>query len=441
MFGQVWHSQEDGKWRIRTLAGASGSGLPLGTIVAVYSNTVPAGYLPCNGVEYDVIQYPALYTLLHDNHTPDLREVTLVGAGESTRDSIASHDVYTIGQFKDDQIQQLKADINLGTVNVNIHDPGHTHVVTDPGHTHPTAYGNVSGTQSYLGGAGTVQTAPSQSATTGITLERSTTGITADLDSPDVTIALSNYRAGAVTRGKSVGVQYIIKANTGLNEIDDDAVYAQVVGFIQDNYTQSGDLEDIALVRYDRETNSFVTIERPTVDGTVLAFHHEDGYTERFEEDYWRYESTLMNDSGETVVLPDDYVLEDSTAIGDVVWHEDNSKFYYSEEETDPETGDVTVKWFELIRFTEDHLEGTEISDADLIAELEELTPVTVYYETYVKTVEHEAVNEYHWVDKAESGLSFIGTRAQYEAAKSTIKANTLVLITDSREYLTGEDR
>ena len=46
-------------------------GNPLGTILAIYSNAVPYGYLPCNGVAFDENQYPALYAMLGTNKTPD----------------------------------------------------------------------------------------------------------------------------------------------------------------------------------------------------------------------------------------------------------------------------------------------------------------------------------------------------------------------------------
>ena len=36
---------------------------------------------------------------------PDLRECVLVGAGQNTHNTIATHDVYSVGQFKDDQFQ------------------------------------------------------------------------------------------------------------------------------------------------------------------------------------------------------------------------------------------------------------------------------------------------------------------------------------------------
>lgn len=38
-------------------------------------------------------------------YLPDTRESVLVGAGQNNSDSIENHDVYTVGQFKDDQVQ------------------------------------------------------------------------------------------------------------------------------------------------------------------------------------------------------------------------------------------------------------------------------------------------------------------------------------------------
>lgn len=47
-------------------------------------------------------------------NVPDLRECALVGAGENTHDTIATHDVYTLGQFKDDQIQNITGGMSSG---------------------------------------------------------------------------------------------------------------------------------------------------------------------------------------------------------------------------------------------------------------------------------------------------------------------------------------
>lgn len=59
------------------------SGNPLGTILAIHSNAVPYGYLPCNGVAFDEHQYPALYALLGDNHTPYSYDKSRLGDWES----------------------------------------------------------------------------------------------------------------------------------------------------------------------------------------------------------------------------------------------------------------------------------------------------------------------------------------------------------------------
>lgn len=58
-------------------------GNPLGTILAIHSNAVPYGYLPCNGVAFDEHQYPALYAMLGDNHTPYSYDKSRLGDYES----------------------------------------------------------------------------------------------------------------------------------------------------------------------------------------------------------------------------------------------------------------------------------------------------------------------------------------------------------------------
>lgn len=175
-------------------------GIPLGTVLAIYSNQVPDGYLPCNGVQFDTAQFAALYALLGDDHTPDLREVTLRGIGhngtyvfDSTETDPSTgqagtqnHDEYTLGEFKDDQLQD---------------------------HKHKLAYGS-SGTNTLLARvdkAGDVDT-----------------GLVSD-----------GYRAGTVTRGKSVGVNYIIKATSGLPDSQQDYILNQITGMVEDSLSYS----------------------------------------------------------------------------------------------------------------------------------------------------------------------------------------------------------
>lgn len=93
---------------------------PLGSVIPYLGTTDPTDgkWLVCDGrdttgtaIELET-HYPSLFMFLGGtNVLPDLREVTLVGAGENTTDTIADHDVYTVGQFKDDQIQNITGQI------------------------------------------------------------------------------------------------------------------------------------------------------------------------------------------------------------------------------------------------------------------------------------------------------------------------------------------
>ena len=60
----------------------------------------------CDGSTFDKNAYPALYMYLGSNILPDYRECVMVGAEQNTTDTIATHDVYTQGEFKDDQLQE-----------------------------------------------------------------------------------------------------------------------------------------------------------------------------------------------------------------------------------------------------------------------------------------------------------------------------------------------
>jgi len=166
-------------------------GNPLGTILAIHSNAVPYGYLPCNGVAFDEHQYPALYALLGDNHTPDLRECNLVGAGQSERtildDAGHAHDVYTIGQFKDDQIQNITG--NIGSVLAEGSKDGPFYVTASGISCSGLTYGHADGY-----------------------------GQQARFDASRVA------RTGTTTHGKNVGVNYVIKATSGLEETQQDYV-------------------------------------------------------------------------------------------------------------------------------------------------------------------------------------------------------------------------
>ena len=100
----------------------------VGDVKAKATNDIPYGWLECNGQSVLRADYPELFekfnTQTYDgSHTllsrygsvdathfnlPDYREAALVGTGQNSGDSITTHDTYTLGQFRDDQLQDHK---------------------------------------------------------------------------------------------------------------------------------------------------------------------------------------------------------------------------------------------------------------------------------------------------------------------------------------------
>ena len=97
----------NGQKKIIPLTSDTGTGAPVGTLIQQYKKVAMSGYLYCDGSTFDQNDYPALYMYLGTNVLPDYRECVMVGAEQNTTDTIATHDVYTEGEFKDDQIQRI----------------------------------------------------------------------------------------------------------------------------------------------------------------------------------------------------------------------------------------------------------------------------------------------------------------------------------------------
>lgn len=149
-----------------------------GTVNDPYAN-VPAGYLACDGQAVSRTTYANLFAIIGTKYgngdeittfnVPDLREAVMVGAGQSTRAILDttghSHDVYTLGEFKDDQFQ------------------GHSH-----------RYAIQGSNASSLGGPGHG---------TNLTYANTTT--------IDVLSSYGTPRVGTTTHGKQLGVNFIIK--------------------------------------------------------------------------------------------------------------------------------------------------------------------------------------------------------------------------------------
>ena len=81
---------------------------PIGTIDAIYNENCPRGWLPCDGSEFDRTKYSTLYTLLNDDHTPDLRNRTLMGYN----DNPVNGNLSSVGDIQLAQLPNIKGWIN-----------------------------------------------------------------------------------------------------------------------------------------------------------------------------------------------------------------------------------------------------------------------------------------------------------------------------------------
>ena len=162
---------------------------PIGSIFAFSSERIPLGFFICDGASYKVAEYPDLYAVIGNTYggddvnfnVPDYRETVLVGVGENTTDTIASHDVYELGEFKDDQLQSHKHTLSI-----------------------PNSYYQYTPTAN--GGPGA---------------KDKTTAETSN----------NSGRSGTTTHGKQKGVTYIIKA-FHTNEGQDEGVSYDVIDYV-----------------------------------------------------------------------------------------------------------------------------------------------------------------------------------------------------------------
>lgn len=158
---------------------------PIGAILPFGGSTVPNGFLLCNGAAVSRITYAALFAVIGTSfgigdgsttfNIPDLRESVPVGAGQNATQTIAAHDTYTVGQFKDDQMQNAEGNF--------------------------TAYSYSDG----LAGGAFSSNTDNPNVLMG--------GTTPTLNFDDFNFNLSKVaRTGTTTHGKQMGVNFIIKA-------------------------------------------------------------------------------------------------------------------------------------------------------------------------------------------------------------------------------------
>lgn len=190
---------------------------PLGTVLSYAGQIAPYGYLICDGASYLVKDYPDLYAVIGNTYggddtnfnVPDYRETVLVGVGENTTDTIASHDVYELGEFKDDQFQ------------------GHWHNL-----------GNLNGTVTVALGA-SIKGSNVQGANPGGE-NRYTVDLALDAISDGTN---GTPRVGTTTHGKQKGVTYIIKA-FHTNEGTDSGVSDDVIEYVAGELDKKAAIDD-----------------------------------------------------------------------------------------------------------------------------------------------------------------------------------------------------
>lgn len=185
---------------------------PVGVVLPFAGSGAPNGYLICDGQEISRKEYSELFKVIGTTYgegdgsttfnIPDYRETVLIGTGENTTDTIADHDVYELGEFKDDQSQ------------------GHWHIL-----------GNSNGTVTVSLGASIKGGSITGANSGGENRYPVDTALDAITDGTN-----GEPRKGTTTHGKQKGVTYIIKAYS-TNEGEDVGLTDEVKNYIDTTAT------------------------------------------------------------------------------------------------------------------------------------------------------------------------------------------------------------
>jgi microcystin-dependent protein len=165
--------------------------MPAGAVIPFAGASAPSGFLLCDGSAVSRATYAVLFAAISttfgvgDNSTtfnlPDMRETVAVGVG--TRGAgVTAHDTYTLGQFKDDQMQ------------------GHNHNLQVDGGTANTALGTALS-------FGNADSAGQQMGSTGAGGPKNNGIIQAAVNDG----TNGTPRLGTTTHTKQIGLNYIIK--------------------------------------------------------------------------------------------------------------------------------------------------------------------------------------------------------------------------------------
>ena len=258
--------EENGQKKIQPLTSDARVGNPLGTIIAVYSNHCPVGYLPCNGVAFDQTQYPALYALLGDNHTPDLRNKALMGANPSSQDTPASGNTSDVGD-----VQKASAPNITGSFNKLVAKP------SGSGAFYASGWGGSAG----VGG----------NDYNGMVFDASRSGASSDHLGNNVYGAKETTDTGTELRPANVRINYCIKAVPGIEESQADYVGDIIKDYVDKKYFPDyarGSLYTTADTSYTMPEDGYVVYSRYStsshyllIDGVVVSATNSSGSSEQ----------------------------------------------------------------------------------------------------------------------------------------------------------------
>ena len=251
----------NGQKKIVPLTTDTGTGAPVGTLITQYKKVPMSGYLYCDGSTFDENAYPALYMYLGTNVLPDYRECVMVGAEQNTTDTIATHDVYGEGEFKDDQLQE------------------HEHNV-------------------YIGKETKLPQIPNSTAGIGNQLRAfNNTGSGNDIHIKDIV----NARPGETTHGKQKAVYVYIKATSGLAENQQENVLNDVKGYVDSSNSYSTNEVKTGGKWIDgkpiyRKVVNFGALPNATIKEVSFDNINADTFV--------KIEGIAMNNSGSAVTIP-----------------------------------------------------------------------------------------------------------------------------------------
>lgn len=178
-------------------AGVSAPGV-VGEIRMLFGTTAPSCWHICDGSLFDETVYTELYSVLGDNHYPDMRELTVMGASSDTG--------YGVGSFKDDAFPHTHGQ-QIGT---------HGHTGAGSSHTHSSTVSGWNMANGILSTNGTSNTIYADNTTTPRDVLTSSGSVSMNNASLGISYSTSNTMVGVDTykdvntKGNSAGITYVI---------------------------------------------------------------------------------------------------------------------------------------------------------------------------------------------------------------------------------------